>query len=286
VTADAVPGVGCVGPMALTSSVIPQPVLDADGLPSGAMIYTYGHIFRGWDGFYLFNGATPQFISEGIISDNSSLINRQRLSETVLVPFLDRRQIWSFLSRSTEIINKYGYVFDLVHAGWWPHRGFEAECAISYQENGQWKVLIGGSDGIVRQLDTSVYSISGQAMTNYWYSRWFHITKPAEMKILRDLLFYIEAVGDYELNVELEYDLPYSARKQSGVVDLNPSGATYSGTYGTSKYSGRGIDFRGASLAGKGFNHMRIKISMSNPVGVGIEKIGAYLGTAGERRIA
>ena len=283
---DALPGVGCVGPFALTAGVIPQPVYDASGMPSGQMVYNYGHIFRSWDGFYIFNGGTPQFISDNIFAENETAINRQLLSNTVMVPFPDRRQIWAFLTRKTELVNKYGYLFDMVHAGWWPHKGFPAECAVTYQENGEWKVLIGGSDGIVRKLDPTVYAISGANMTNYWHSKWFAITKPTEVKMLRDLIFFIDRIGDYDLNVEMEFDLPYSGRKQTGVVDMNPGGATYPGTYGTSKYAGSGIDMVEGNLGGKGFNHVRLKIFVNDAVGAKIEKIGAYIASAGERRVA
>ena len=286
VTNDAIPGVGCVGASAITAGVIAQPIYGSNGLPSGQMTYSYGHLFRWFDGFYLFNGGTTQFLSDNIVSDNTTVINKQRLSETVLVNYPGMRQIWAFLSRSTELMNKYGYLFDLVNSGFWPHKGFDAECAVTYQEDGQWQVLIGGSDGIVRKLDTTVFEISGQSMQNYWHSKWFSITKPADVKKLRDLLFYIESVGDYNLDVELEYDLPYSARRQSGTVSLSGGGSTYPGVYGTSKYSGTGITFKGSNLGGKGFNQVRIKLSMSDPVGVGIEKIGAYIASAGERRVA
>ena len=43
---DAIPGVGCVGPAALAAGVIPQPIFNQDGMPSGRMIYQYGHMFR------------------------------------------------------------------------------------------------------------------------------------------------------------------------------------------------------------------------------------------------
>jgi len=285
INADAIPGIGCVGPSAVAGAIVPQPIYNSKGQHSGRWLYSYGHVFRGWDGYYLFNGGTPENISDNLLNDQSKEINEGLLSECVVMPYLNRRQLWSFLPKKTELVNQYGHIFDLIYGGWWPHQGFDAQCATTYQENGRWITLIGGSDGIVRKLDPSVGAIAGVNMKNYWYSKWFDITKPADKKIIKQLLFFVERIGDYDLTVELEYDLPYNKRKQSGIVNLDPGGATYPGVYGTSRYSGKGVDFKGANVGGKGFHHVRIKLSVNDPVTLGIEKIGAYIASAGERKI-
>ena len=46
------------------------------------------------------------------------------------------------------------------------------------------------------------------------------------------------------------------------------------------------IDMVGGNLGGKGFNHIRIKIWTTDPVSIKIDKIGAYVASAGERRVA
>lgn len=282
---DALPGVGAVNGQSIVAGMFPFQATDENGEPTGQTTYIYSHLFRGYEGFYIFNGGMPQLISDHITKDNDN-INRPRLDKCVMAYYPNMRQVWSFLSYGSSLTNDYGYIIDLVHGGFWPHSGFNAECATTIKESGVYKVLVGGSDGFIRWLDPSTFEITGSAMENYWYSKWFSITKPADMKMLRDMLFYVDMIGNYNLHVTLEYDLPYQGRSQSGTVSLMPSGATYSGIYGTSTYAGAGIDFRDGNIGGEGFTHIRIKLWMEDPASCKIEKIGAYLTSLGERRVS
>jgi hypothetical protein len=282
---DSIPGIGCVGGNAIIGQSMPMERFDENGQPTGKFAYTYAHLFRSREGYHIFDGGNVHMISEMLLEDNSDL-NMSDIANTCMVYNADRQKIWSFSSLGSATTGNGGYIYDTIYGGFWPIYGFNTRCAATVKLSGAYKVLLGCSDGYVRYLDTSTHQFNSAALDNYWYSKWLSITKPQDVKLMRDFIVFVEAIGNTSLRITLEFDLEYNKTSQTGIVSLVSGGAVYPGVYGSSVYSSTGVDMRDGTIGGESFKHFRIKVWMPENYDANIEKFGTQLESLGDRRLS
>jgi len=281
---EAYPGIGCLSGYAIGAGTF---------YLGGEQVV--GALFPGLDGLYIMPEDSAPFPVSPTIAPHYRQLDHSYMSEAVGAYYSSQKQYLSFMPSGlgTAGTNDAGYLFDAEGGGTWPLSDIKATCCAVIRDSADKHeyFLIGLSNGKILKFDPPIpgvsygsWEIDGTSIANYWISNWFDMGDSTQVKLLRELLFYIGAVGDNSLTVKLELRNAQRTKTYTGTITPGDSTGEYDFAYGSS-YARAGLQI----IEGGGhrpFRWIRIRIDQSGNWGWALQKIGLRRMNLGQRRVA
>jgi len=281
---EAYPGIGCSSGYAIGNGTF---------YLKGEKIV--GAIFPGLDGFYLIPEASPPFPVSPTIAPHYRQLSHANIGNAVGGYYSSQKQYLFFAPSglSGDNPNDAGYLIDTDAGGTWPIADIKATCCAVVRDptDKHEYFLIGLSNGKILKFDPPIKGVSfgswevdGGGLANHWKSNWFDMGDSTQVKLLRELLFYINATGDNSLSVILELRNAKRTKTYTGTFTPGDSTGEYPFAY-PAPYARAGLQI----VDGGGhrpFRYLRIKISQSGKWGWSMQKIGMRMMNLGQRRVA
>jgi len=139
--------------------------------------------------------------------------NSNKINSAYAIHYETKKQVWFVIPDGSSPKNNKVIVLDYSDDGslnpqggpmwyWTIRTGFSAGCGTFYKS----RPILGGYDGWLQKHDTSD-SYDGVAIESYWGSSWFNLGNIALNKRLIRLDLFLEQVGNFDLEVELSWNL-------------------------------------------------------------------------------
>ena len=281
---EAFPGIGCLSGYAIGSGTF---------YLKGEKIV--GAIFPGLDGLYLIQEGAAPFPLSPTIAPHYRQLSMAHMSGAVGGYYSSMKQYLSFMPSGlgTAGTNDAGYLFDANEGGTWPLSDIKATCCAVIRDptDKHEYFLIGLSNGKVLKFDPPIpgvsygsWEIDGGGLDSYWISNWFDMGDSTQVKLLRELLFYINAVGNNSLTVKLELRNAQRTKTYSGTITPGDSTGAYPFAY-PAPYARSGLQIV-SSGGHKPFRWLRIRIEQTGDWGWALQKIGMHKMNLRQRRVA
>ena len=177
--------------------------------PRAAVVHDLKVYFVSEYGFYASNGMNILNVSEMIIPDTWSMINKTYLHKAAVTTWNDL--IWISIPYDESSVNSLVLVYDPKQQSFWPMTGNAASCYAYYNDgSGEGVKLYAGnpSRGYVAIQDTG-YEDNGSTIDAYWKGKYFDMGTPEIEKKARKV--FVQDSPDTSETVDVSVSLDYGA---------------------------------------------------------------------------
>lgn len=179
------------------------------------VVYDDNMLFLDRKGIALFNGITPQIISQKIEKTFLTLNEQAAIDQACAIHNRLRNEIWWGIPTNGSTINNTIIIFDYITNAWTVRAGFlPSSMDVAYGTFDKETVFFGGYSGTINYCSASLFNDSGQGMTYVVQSKFFNMGGPSSTMQYRRL--YIDT--DPILGMTVMMTINFRINEQSDIV--------------------------------------------------------------------